>query len=69
MNKGITIFLDVPLEVMAQRITDVGTASRPLLRHGSGDVYVKVAFFSLMLMYISILYVKLYTIVAIYVDF
>ncbi|PWA36971.1 shikimate kinase 1, chloroplastic [Artemisia annua] len=35
MQKGISVFLDVPLEVLAQRITDVGTESHPLLHHGS----------------------------------
>lgn len=45
MHKGITVFLDVPLEVLAQRITDVGTESRPLLHHGSGEAYLKVIFY------------------------
>ncbi|XP_076956031.1 shikimate kinase, chloroplastic-like [Bidens hawaiensis] len=41
MHKGIIVFIDVPLEVLARRITDVGTSSRPLLHHESGDTYVK----------------------------
>ncbi|KAL4569399.1 hypothetical protein LXL04_025035 [Taraxacum kok-saghyz] len=39
MHKGITVFIDVPLDTLAQRLTAVGTASRPLLHHGSGDAY------------------------------
>ncbi|KAJ0488884.1 putative shikimate kinase [Helianthus annuus] len=42
MHKGIIVFIDVPLEVLARRITSVGTTSRPLLHHGSSDSYVKV---------------------------
>ncbi|KAK9949757.1 hypothetical protein M0R45_005273 [Rubus argutus] len=34
MQKGISVWLDVPLEALAQRIADVGTGSRPLLSHG-----------------------------------
>lgn len=41
MRKGISIWLDVPLEALARRITAVGTDSRPLLHHGSGDPYTK----------------------------
>ncbi|XP_024994296.1 shikimate kinase, chloroplastic-like [Cynara cardunculus var. scolymus] len=41
MHKGISIFIDVPLDALAQRITAIGTASRPLLHHGSGDAYVQ----------------------------
>lgn len=41
MQKGITIFLDVPLDALARRITAVGTASRPLLHDESGGAYVK----------------------------
>ncbi|XP_076919111.1 shikimate kinase, chloroplastic-like [Bidens hawaiensis] len=41
MHKGIVVFIDVPLEVLAQRITNVGTLSRPLLHPGYGDTYVK----------------------------
>ncbi|KAK1289443.1 hypothetical protein QJS10_CPB18g01316 [Acorus calamus] len=41
MKKGITIWLDVPLEALARRIAAVGTASRPLLHHESGDAYTK----------------------------
>ncbi|KAF2284215.1 hypothetical protein GH714_019932 [Hevea brasiliensis] len=42
MQKGISIWLDVPLEALAQRIAAVGTNSRPLLHHESGDEYSKV---------------------------
>nr|XP_043605945.1 shikimate kinase, chloroplastic [Erigeron canadensis] len=41
MNKGISVFIDVPLDALAQRITAIGTASRPLLHHGSGDAYTQ----------------------------
>lgn len=42
MQKGITVYIDVPLEALAQRISAVGTASRPLLHNESGDAYTKV---------------------------
>ncbi|CAA6665127.1 unnamed protein product [Spirodela intermedia] len=41
MKKGITVWLDVPLEALARRIAAVGTDSRPLLHHESGDPYDK----------------------------
>uniref|UniRef100_A0A1D1YVJ5 shikimate kinase n=1 Tax=Anthurium amnicola TaxID=1678845 RepID=A0A1D1YVJ5_9ARAE len=41
MKKGITVWLDVPLEALARRIATVGTASRPLLHEHSGDAYTK----------------------------
>ncbi|KAF6172850.1 hypothetical protein GIB67_035404 [Kingdonia uniflora] len=41
MKKGLTVFLDVPLEASARRIAAVGTASRPLLHDESGDAYTK----------------------------
>ncbi|KAL8551549.1 hypothetical protein ACS0TY_000588 [Phlomoides rotata] len=41
MRKGISVWLDVPLNALARRITAVGTDSRPLLHHGSGDPYTK----------------------------
>lgn len=41
MEKGISVWLDVPLEALAQRIAAVGTDSRPLLHHESGDAYTK----------------------------
>lgn len=41
MRKGISIWLDVPLEALARRITAVGTDSRPLLHNESGDAYTK----------------------------
>lgn len=43
MHKGISIWLDVPLEALAHRIAAVGTDSRPLLHDESGDAYT-VAF-------------------------
>jgi len=39
MHKGISIWLDVPLEALAHRIAAVGTDSRPLLHDESGDAY------------------------------
>ncbi|KAI3825078.1 hypothetical protein L1987_06554 [Smallanthus sonchifolius] len=41
MHKGISVFIDVPLDALAQRITAIGTASRPLLHHESGDAYTQ----------------------------
>ncbi|KAE8811886.1 shikimate kinase 3, chloroplastic [Hordeum vulgare] len=41
MRKGLTIWLDVPVDALARRIAAVGTASRPLLHHESGDPYAK----------------------------
>ncbi|MCD7448832.1 hypothetical protein HAX54_046678 [Datura stramonium] len=41
MRKGISVWLDVPLEALAKRITAEGTKSRPLLHEESGDVYDK----------------------------
>jgi shikimate kinase len=41
MQKGISVWLDVPLEALARRIAAVGTGSRPLLHHDSGDAYTK----------------------------
>uniref|UniRef100_A0ACD5UWH4 Uncharacterized protein n=2 Tax=Avena sativa TaxID=4498 RepID=A0ACD5UWH4_AVESA len=41
MKKGLTIWLDVPLDALARRIAAVGTASRPLLHQESGDPYTK----------------------------
>ncbi|KAG2399498.1 Shikimate kinase [Vigna angularis] len=41
MHQGISVWLDVPVEALAQRITAVGTDSRPLLNYESGDAYTK----------------------------
>ncbi|GMI99396.1 shikimate kinase 1 [Hibiscus trionum] len=40
-QKGIVVWLDVPLEALAQRIAAVGTHSRPLLHYEHGDPYTK----------------------------
>ncbi|XP_022774091.1 shikimate kinase 1, chloroplastic-like [Durio zibethinus] len=40
-KKGISVWLDVPLEALAHRIAAVGTHSRPLLHYESGDPYTK----------------------------
>jgi large subunit ribosomal protein L39e len=37
MHKGISIWLDVPLEALAHRIAAVGTGSRPLLHDDEQD--------------------------------
>lgn len=44
MHKGISVWLDVPLEALVKRISAVGTNSRPLLHHDSTDAYSKVFF-------------------------
>jgi shikimate kinase len=44
MRKGISVWLDVPLEELAQRIAAVGTKTRPLLDSEPGDAYTKVGF-------------------------
>ncbi|KAI4310706.1 hypothetical protein MLD38_035661 [Melastoma candidum] len=41
MHKGISVWLDVPLDALARRISAVGTHSRPLLHGESGDAYSK----------------------------
>ncbi|KAI4371239.1 hypothetical protein MLD38_019501 [Melastoma candidum] len=41
MQKGISVWLDVPLNALARRIAAVGTHSRPLLHGESGDPYSK----------------------------
>lgn len=43
MGTGISVWLDVPLEALAQRISAVGTNSRPLLHDDSGDAYNTVS--------------------------
>ena len=42
MRGGISVWLNVPLECLARRISAVGTDSRPLLHGESGDAYSKV---------------------------
>lgn len=41
MHKGVSVWLDVPVDALARRISSVGTHSRPLLHNESGDIYVK----------------------------
>nr|GMC64231.1 shikimate kinase, chloroplastic [Ipomoea batatas] len=41
MHKGISVWLDVPVDALARRISAVGTHSRPLLHNESGDIYAK----------------------------
>ena len=52
MHKGISIWLDVPLEALAQRIAAVGTNSRPLLHddESGGDPYTVVMLYALLLL-------------------
>ncbi|KAA8530936.1 hypothetical protein F0562_005605 [Nyssa sinensis] len=41
MQRGVSVWLDVPLEALARRIAAIGTKSRPLLHQESGDAYAK----------------------------
>ncbi|XP_019463560.1 PREDICTED: shikimate kinase 1, chloroplastic-like [Lupinus angustifolius] len=41
MHKGVSVWLDVPVEALAQRIAAVGTNSRPLLHYEAGDAYTQ----------------------------
>ncbi|PKA49096.1 Shikimate kinase 3, chloroplastic [Apostasia shenzhenica] len=41
MKHGVSVWLDVPLEALARRISAVGTESRPLLHNEPGDPYTK----------------------------
>ncbi|KAG5000184.1 hypothetical protein AAZX31_08G139900 [Glycine max] len=41
MHKGVSVWLDVPVEALAQRIAAVGTNSRPLLHYEAGDPYTR----------------------------
>uniref|UniRef100_A0A0D6QTH5 shikimate kinase n=1 Tax=Araucaria cunninghamii TaxID=56994 RepID=A0A0D6QTH5_ARACU len=41
MYRGVTVWLDVPLEALAKRIAAVGTESRPLLGQASVDPYAQ----------------------------
>ena len=47
MKKGLSVWLDVPLDALAKRIAQVGTASRPLLDQPSDDPYTVVFIFIL----------------------
>lgn len=49
MRSGISIWLDVPLEALAKRITAVGTNSRPLLHEGTEDDYLRVCILPIMI--------------------
>ncbi|KAL2616515.1 hypothetical protein AAZV13_08G131600 [Glycine max] len=42
MHKGVSVWLDVPVEALAQRIAAVGTNSRPLLHYEAGDPYTRI---------------------------
>lgn len=46
IHKGISVWLDVPLEALARRVAADGTNSRPLL-HGEGDAYTQVRLFTI----------------------
>ncbi|TKY60350.1 Shikimate kinase 1 [Spatholobus suberectus] len=41
MHKGVSVWLDVPVEALARRIAAVGTNSRPLLHYEAGDPYTR----------------------------
>jgi len=47
MKKGLSVWLDVPLDALANRIAQVGTASRPLLDQPCDDPCTAVATFIL----------------------
>ena len=42
MREGVTVYLDIPLDVLARRIAAEGTDSRPILDSESGAAYTKV---------------------------
>ncbi|XP_062020820.1 shikimate kinase, chloroplastic-like, partial [Rosa rugosa] len=44
MQKGISVWLDVPLEALAQRLAGAGTDSRPLLHHRETIVRLRSLF-------------------------
>ena len=46
MHKGVSVWLDVPVEALARRIAAVGTDSRPLLHYEAEDAYTRVSIFS-----------------------
>jgi shikimate kinase len=46
MHKGVSVWLDVPVEALAKRIAAVGTNSRPLLHDEAGDAYTAVNCFA-----------------------
>ena len=48
MRRGISVWLDVPVEALAQRITIIGTDSRPLLHSEARNAYMEVNDFSSM---------------------
>lgn len=37
LRHGVTVWLDVPLEALAERVVAVGTHTRPLLGESQGD--------------------------------
>ncbi|KAK6938222.1 Shikimate kinase/gluconokinase [Dillenia turbinata] len=41
MKQGISVWIDVPLDILARRIAAVGTDTRPLLHFESGDPYTQ----------------------------
>ena len=58
MRRGISVWLDVPVEALAQRITAVGTDSRPLLHSEAGNAYMEVNDFSSMIRVFLLFYAK-----------
>lgn len=60
MHKGISVWLDVPLEALVKRISAVGTDSRPLLHHDSTDAYAKVGFSMLFSLDSKVSFVRLF---------
>ncbi|KAK9670519.1 hypothetical protein RND81_13G206900 [Saponaria officinalis] len=41
MSSGVSVWLDVPIECLARRISAVGTGTRPLLHGEAGDAYTQ----------------------------
>ncbi|XP_074295488.1 shikimate kinase, chloroplastic-like isoform X2 [Silene latifolia] len=41
MQSGVSVWLDVPIDCLARRISAVGTGTRPLLHGEGGDAYTK----------------------------
>ncbi|XP_074320606.1 shikimate kinase, chloroplastic-like isoform X2 [Silene latifolia] len=43
MQSGVSVWLDVPIDCLARRISAVGTGTRPLLHGEGGDAYTKIS--------------------------
>jgi shikimate kinase len=54
MHKGVSVWLDVPVEALAKRIAAVGTGSRPLLHDEAGDAYTAVNCFATVVCFLCV---------------